>query len=441
MKKNRPISAPGPHIFNLQLLRGLSWAALPLLVLAGVMVLSASPPPEELAASEISVPAPQPAAIPAVATAVVEPPEPEPVHTYAIQPGDTLGSIFDQFEISHQTMYHILEADESLLALDTLRPGNRLTFRLTEKEEQLHEMELFIHAGNKVVYRRSDESSFEYEELISEGDWEQQVLVGEINGSFYLSAKRAGLSEREIVQVAELFADQLNFARQIQAGDRFQIVRSRQSVVGEPTGQSRIDGVRILRRNQNHSAFLGDDGNYYDQNGDSLMRAFMRYPTSQRYRISSHFNPNRRHPITGRVSPHNGVDFATPTGTPVLAVADGVVTRVLTHPFAGKYIEIEHGGKYVTRYLHLHRFLVRKGESLARGQRIALSGNTGRSTGPHLHFELHVRGRPVNPLTADIPRAASLPEEERERFNHKVTEMVALMEQSERQLARLDLQP
>ena len=440
MKKNRPVSAPGPHIFNLQLLRGLSWAALPLLVLAGVMVLSASPPPEELAASEISVPAPQPAEIPAVAT-VVEPPEPEPVNTYAIKPGDTLGSIFDQFEISHQTMYHILEADESLLALDTLRPGNRLTFRLAANESQLEEMELFIHAGNKVVYRRVDESSFEYEELISEGDWEQQVLVGEINGSFYLSGKSAGLGEREIVQVAELFADQLNFARQIQAGDRFQIIRSRQSVAGEPTGQSRIDGVRILRRNHNHSAFLGDDGNYYDQNGDSLMRAFMRYPTSQRYRISSHFNPNRRHPITGRVSPHNGVDFATPTGTPVLAVADGMVTRVLTHPFAGKYIEIEHGGKYVTRYLHLHRFLVRKGESVARGQRIALSGNTGRSTGPHLHFELHVRGRPVNPLTADIPRAASLPEEERERFNSRVTEMVALMEQTERQLARLDLQP
>jgi len=404
------------------------------------MVLSASPPPEELAASEISVPAPQPAEIPAVAT-VVEPPEPEPVNTYAIKPGDTLGSIFDQFEISHQTMYHILEADESLLALDTLRPGNRLTFRLAANESQLEEMELFIHAGNKVVYRRVDESSFEYEELISEGDWEQQVLVGEINGSFYLSGKSAGLGEREIVQVAELFADQLNFARQIQAGDRFQIIRSRQSVAGEPTGQSRIDGVRILRRNHNHSAFLGDDGNYYDQNGDSLMRAFMRYPTSQRYRISSHFNPNRRHPITGRVSPHNGVDFATPTGTPVLAVADGVVTRVLTHPFAGKYIEIEHGGKYVTRYLHLHRFMVRKGESVARGQRIALSGNTGRSTGPHLHFELHVRGRPVNPLTADIPRAASLPEEERERFNSRVTEMVALMEQTERQLARLDLQP
>ena len=124
-----------------------------------------------------------------------------------------------------------------------------------------------------------------------------------------------------------------------------------------------------------------------------------------------------------------------PTGTPVLSTGDGVVTRVSNHPYAGKYIEIRHGGDYVTRYLHLHRILVNKGQSVKRGERIALSGNTGRSTGPHLHFELHVRGRPANPMKADIPMTASVPRERRAQFDQRVTELLGLMEGTREQIA------
>ena len=435
-KKDRLILSIKPKKGNRKLLRSFSWAGLPLLALSAIIFFwHDKPSPVEPSSYENIATQPQSAG--EIKVAPLELPQPEHDHTYDIQPGDNLSNIFNHFEISHQTMFHILEADESLLALDTLRPGNRLTFRMDENGEQLEEMELFIHAGNKVIYRRFDESSFDYQEVIKEGEWEQDVLAGEINGTFYKSAKDAGLSERETMQIGELFDGRLNFAREIRAGDRFQVIRSQQSVNGEMTGQSRIEGVRILRRNHNHNAFLCENGNYYDQDGESMMRAFMRHPTAQRFRISSSFNPNRRHPVTGRVAPHNGVDFATPRGTPVLSTADGVVTRVRNHPFAGKYIEIEHGTKYVTRYLHLDRFLVRRGERVEKGQRIALSGNTGRSTGPHLHFELHVRGRPVNPMTAELPRAASLPEEDFERFNMRVAELVNLMEQNEQQLARL----
>jgi murein DD-endopeptidase len=365
----------------------------------------------------------------------LETPKPDHIHSYAIQPGDSLSAIFDRLDLGHNTMYQILAADESLLALDILRPGNDLTFRLDKEARHLEEMELFIHPGNRVIYRRVDDTAFDYEEIIIPGIWEQQMLAGEINGSFYLSAKEAGLAKGEIAQVTDLFKEQLNFAREIRAGDRFQVIRSQQLVSGEMTGQSRIEGIRILRRNRIHSAFLCEDGNYYDQDGDSLMRAFLRHPTEKRFRISSSFNPARLHPVTKRVSPHNGVDFATPIGTPVIATGDGVVTRAMSHPFAGNYIEIQHGGQYVTRYLHLHRMLVKRGESVRRGQRIALSGNTGRSTGPHLHFEFHVRGRPVNPLTADIPLTASVPEDSLAQFNQRVAELVGIMEQSKQQIA------
>jgi murein DD-endopeptidase len=412
--------------------------ALVLLVVVAATVSSWPGRRDGLPALEASYPPPSSLLPPAELTETkpkeAAPEEPDNIITYAIAPGDTLGAIFDRLDLGHTAMYKILRADEPL-ALETLRPGNRLTFTLDSETRSLEEMELFIHAGNRVIYRNIDGSNFDFEEIILPGEWEQEVLSGEINGSFYISAKNAGLTEGETAQVATLLGERLNFAREIRAGDRFQIVRYQQFVNGEPTGQTRIEGVRILRGNRIHSAFLADDGNYYDHNGDSLMRAFQRYPSARQFRISSAFNPARRHPITGRVSPHNGVDFAMPIGTPVLSIGDGVVTRVQNHPYAGKYIEIQHGANYVTRYLHLDRFLVKRGQTVSRGQRIALSGNTGRSTGPHLHFEFHVRGRPVNPLTANIPLASSIPKEQRKSFQQKVAEFVSLMEAPDERIA------
>ncbi|BCA80493.1 peptidoglycan DD-metalloendopeptidase family protein [Desulfuromonas sp. AOP6] len=358
----------------------------------------------------------------------VLPPAPDHIRSRDIAPGDTLSSIFDLVEINQSVMYQILSADEQVLALDTLRPGNRLTFTLDKETRELVSMELFIHPGRRVVYTRVDDSTFDYDEIVLPGEWMQEFLDGTISGSFYLSAKGVGLSENETVNIADLFRDQLNFSRDIRAGDTFQVVRSQQFVNGEWTGQSRIEGVRIFRGKRLYSAFLFEDGNYYDHKGESLARAFRRFPTQGQYRVSSTFSRARRHPVTGRVSPHNGVDFAMPTGTPVLATGDGVVTRVQDHPFAGKYIEVQHGSHYTTRYLHLSRSLVRRGQTVQRGQRIALSGNTGRSTGPHLHFELHAKGRPVNPLTASIPMASAVPKGQLAQFNERVSEVVALME-------------
>ncbi|MEX1058307.1 MAG: peptidoglycan DD-metalloendopeptidase family protein, partial [Natronospirillum sp.] len=320
---------------------------------------------------------------------------------YDIQSGDTLSTIFDRLDLGQTAMYQILSADESLLALDVMRPGQRLTFTLNPETSSLQEMELRIHAGNRVAYRRADDGVFEYEEQIIKGDWPVRVLASEIHGSFYISAQNMGLTQREIAEVTRLFEEQFDFARDIRAGDVVEIVRSEQMINGRPTGQTRIEAIHFNRYNRTNTAYLFDDGSYYDENGDSLARAFMRYPMSNRMRISSAFNPSRRHPVTGRVSPHNGTDFAMRTGSSVLSTGDGVVTRVENHPYAGKYVEIQHGNRYATRYLHLDKILVRHGQSIARGDRVGLSGATGRVTGPHLHFELHVNGRPVNPMTAN----------------------------------------
>jgi len=362
-------------------------------------------------------------------------PEPNSSLTWTITEGDSLCTIFENYEISQSVMYQILSADEPLLALDVIRPGNMLTFTLDHKTGELVSMELYIHPGKQVIYNRTDDGSFCYDEVTIPGEWEEELLDGNIISSFYVSARGAGLTDQETGNITDLFSDKIQFARHIRAGDRFQVVRSRQFVDGEFTGQSRVEGVRIFRGKCIYSAFLFDDGNYYDLEGSSLARAFRRYPTAGHYRVSSHFSKARRHPITGRISPHNGVDFGMPTGTPILSTGDGVVTRVSNHPFAGKYIEIQNGSHFTSRYLHLSRILVRRGQTVQRGERIALSGNTGRSTGPHLHFELHINGRPVNPLTAKIPMASAVPNERLEEFNQRVEKLVTMMEEPSRIIA------
>ncbi len=357
---------------------------------------------------------------------------------YAIEDGDTLSTIFNKFNISQNTMYQVLAADEQVLALDIIRPGNYLTFLKDPQTSALLEMELFIHAGNRIIYRRVDDTMFEFEELIYPGVWEQETIAGEIHGSFYVSAINAGLSKAEIVEINKLMGEQINFSRQIRAGDRFQVVRRSQFVEGTPTGQTNIEAIRIQQNRRTYTAFLFEDGNYYDMKGESLTRAFRRLPHEQTFRISSSFNPTRLHPVTRRIAPHNGTDFAMPIGTPVLTIGDGVVTRVENHPFAGKYIEIQHGSTYKTRYLHLNRHLVKRGDTVKRGQRIALSGNTGRSTGPHLHFELHVNGRPVNAMKANLPMALSVPKKQLAKFNQQTKKWVGVMDTaSQKRIATL----
>ena len=349
-------------------------------------------------------------------------------HKVVIRSGDTLSVLFDTHKLGQTTLHNILSADESLLALETLRPGQILYFRYKENTQQLEEMELYKRLGHRVVYRRINDNTFDYENIIQEGKWRDKRISGKIKGTFYLSAQRAGLTEIETANVTRIFQDQLNFARAIRKGDQFQIVRSIEYINGQATGQTRIKSARIQRRVHEHTAFLFNDGRYYDKQGKSLARAFTRTPLAKSYRISSHFNPRRVHPVTGRIGPHNGTDFATPNGTRVLSTGDGVVTRVGNHPYAGRYVDIKHGGQYKTRYLHLQRVLVRRGQSISRGQVIARSGNSGRSTGPHLHFELHVNGRPVDPMKAKIPVTKSIPKKHKNTFKQIVAEQTRLLD-------------
>jgi len=345
---------------------------------------------------------------------------------HEVKDGDTLSRIFDKAGAPQSDLHRMMKADVEYLALETLRPGT--TLRLTfDENDEFSKLALEIDAARTVFFTKTEEDTFEYHNAEKETHWVQEVLRGQINGSFYTSAIDAGLSQAQIVSVHQLLKHQLNFQRELRAGDTFSVIIGYEMTGEQNTGKSRIEAVTIEQRNQSHMAFRHEDGNYYNQDGKSVLPAFRRWPTPTSYRVSSSFNPNRLHPVTGRRSPHNGTDLATPTGTPILTTGDGVVDRVGNHRYAGKYIDVDHGNAYKTRYLHLSKILVKRGERVERGQRIALSGNTGRSTGAHLHFELHINGRPVNAMKAEIPTAADVPKAAVAQFKKQAEHQLAVM--------------
>ncbi|WP_067983642.1 peptidoglycan DD-metalloendopeptidase family protein [Neptuniibacter pectenicola] len=358
-------------------------------------------------------------------------------YQYIVRTGDTLSSIFERLQLPQKTMYQLLEADLNVLALDNLKPGHTLVF---EKQDQLlQRLELQFSLAHKVVYQRKEGDGFEFNEVQLDGDWQQKLISGEILYSFTGSGKQAGLSQWEAQTITELLKQRVDFRRDIQKGDKFEVLLSRQYIDNEATGNNKIEAIRIKNRRHEINAFLFED-NYYDEKGRNLEKAFQRYPFNGKYRLSSNFNPKRRHPITGLIRPHNGTDFAMRVGSPVVSIGDGIVSRVVRHKYAGLYIEIQHGQSYKTRYLHLSKSYVVKGQRVKRGERIAKSGNTGRSTGAHLHFELHVNGRPVNAMTAKIPIAVSLTGKKKEAFQRQLKDYLAKIETANKQQLVLNKQ-
>ncbi|WP_153448832.1 peptidoglycan DD-metalloendopeptidase family protein [Vibrio algicola] len=354
-----------------------------------------------------------------------------PLYAYEIQPGDNLSSIFVRLGVPYGDMLSVMDTDQNHLTLDTLKPGNILKIWMDEKQQHLTKLEVEFTIADRVVFTRHNDESYTFKDITLDGVWKSYPLIGKVHGSFSTSAYKIGVSGAEIANITQLLKDKLNFGRDLRAGDRFEVLQNRQFIDGVASGNREIEAIRIYNRGVVISAYLHKDGQYYDQHGDSLQRAFLRWPLKQHYRISSPFNPHRLHPVTHRLAPHNGTDIACPSGTNVYATGDGIVTMIRNHPYAGKYIAIQHGSTYRTRYLHLSKFLVHKGQVVHRGQLIGKSGATGRVTGPHLHYEFIIRNRPVSFLTANIPMATSISKEDKAEFEQHVSKIDKEFKQAE----------
>lgn len=338
-------------------------------------------------------------------------------HDYVVSTGDTLGSILTQFGIDMSEVSALAKQNP---ALRNLKIGQTLSWVLNDAGE-LQQLTWEVNRRETRTYNLVN-GNFKEAVESQQGEWKNKVVTGTLNGSFVNSARAAGLSRSEVNAVIKALQWQMDF-RKLQKGDQFAVLMSREELNGR-SEQSQLLGVRMRTGGKDYYAVRADDGKFYDRQGSGLAKGFMRFPTTKQFRVSSNFNPRRVNPVTGRVAPHRGVDFAMPVGTPVLAVGDGEVVIAKRSGAAGNYVVIRHGRQYTTRFMHLKKILVKPGQKVKRGDRIALSGNTGRSTGPHLHYEFWLNNQAVNPLTAQLPRSDGLSGKDRREYLAQVRQVV-----------------
>ena len=235
--------------------------------------------------------------------------------------------------------------------------------------------------------------------------------------NFSAAAKRAGLTPANVAQIRSVLNGRVN-VRRLKAGDGFRVlfngIGTRSAITALEFNTSRNGKVRLYRN--------PDNGTFYEEDGyRPVTGSFRRFPVSGNLEVSSPFNPRRYHPLRHKIAPHNGVDFRMPIGTPVYAPADGVVTYAGYMRGGGYTVVIKHMGAYSTVYMHLSRYNVSKGDTVRMGQVFAKSGNTGGSTGSHLHYEIRINDRPVDPLRVDLPSGSpALANQRRERFKSTV---------------------
>ncbi|SNC58444.1 murein DD-endopeptidase MepM [Sodalis endosymbiont of Henestaris halophilus] len=339
------------------------------------------------------------------------------VHEYIISTGDTLSSVLTQYGIDIADVTALARQHP---ALRNLKISQSLSWTLTA-EGYLQCLTWNISRSETRTYERVNGS---FKESIANitGEWRNTTLTGKLNGSFVTSARIAGLTDCDINSVIKALQWQLDF-RKLRTGDQFSVLTSREVLNGQSI-QSQLLGVRLRTGGKDYYAFRADDSKFYNRDAAGVARGFMRFPTIKQFRVSSNFNLRRCNPVTGRIAPHRGVDFAMPVGTPVLAVGDGEVIVSKRDGAAGNYVAIRHSRQYMTRYMHLKKLLVTQGQKVKRGDKIALSGNTGRSTGPHLHYEVWINQQAVNPLTAKLPRTEGLTGNDRTKYLAKVKQML-----------------
>jgi murein DD-endopeptidase MepM/ murein hydrolase activator NlpD len=245
----------------------------------------------------------------------------------------------------------------------------------------------------------------------------------------FQAAADAELDDRVAIELADIFQYDIDFVLDIQPEDRFTVVYEEVFQDGTLLRTGNILAAKFVNDGREYRAvrYVDQQGHpeYFTPDGKSLRKAFIRAPV-QFSRVSSTFNPSRRHPILNTIRAHRGVDYAAPIGTPVRAAGDGKVKFVGRQGGFGNVIELEHGSGVVTVYGHLSRFAaqLRRGQRVDIGQVIGYVGMTGLATGPHLHYEYRVNGVHKNPQTVPLPDAQPIPAIESERFLNTTADLV-----------------
>jgi len=353
---------------------------------------------------------------------------------HEVRNGDNLALIFKRAGFSAQTLHKLVNTNAETRKLTKIHPGEILSFA-TAEDGSLAQLRYVISKTDTLYVTLNDEGNYDTSIDSKEIETLSKSAGGEISNSFWTSGIAAGLSERQIMNFADIFGWDVDFANDIRKGDQFGLIYEAHYVDGEYIGDGKIIAAEFINQGERYTAIRHTDGNFYTPEGRSMKKAFLRAPVNFKY-ISSSFNPRRLHPVTKTVKPHNGIDYAARTGTPVVSSGNGKVIKAGYSKYNGNYVFISHGTQYVTKYLHLSKKMVRTGQKVKQGQKIGTVGATGRVTGPHLHYEFLVNGVHRNPKTVKLPKSEPLPRDELAKFKPIADNFLAQLQRNrELQLA------
>ena len=364
----------------------------------------------------------------------------EEVHRAELRRGETVSELLERMRLDAEQARALLASLTEAHDPRTLRPGMAVEWRTSTRTGDLRRMTMRLDADRTLrVDGRAGALESAVEEVEVHAD--TAVLAGAVERSLYQAVLdgKGDVPRAERERVVDLLADRIfayriDFSRDLKPGDGYRIPTERMVRPDGTARSSRILAAQFDVGGRRHEAYLfdtGDGEDYFGPGGESLKRAFLRAPLQFR-RISSVFTTGRFHPILRRMRAHHGVDYAAAPGTPVRAVGDAVVRKAGWGGGYGNVVELGHRGGYASRYAHLRGFArgIRPGARVQAGQVIGYVGSTGLSTGPHLHYEFHMAGRPVNPASVKHLVSEPVPASARGRFRALVEARIAAMDRA-----------
>jgi len=351
-----------------------------------------------------------------------------------IKPGDNLARIFQRNKLPAAELLNIVNLGKPVSSLRKILPGQKLGFKITSSGELLAIRYKKNAFDTLLIDKKGQNFVASWESATSETivGFESAKITDE-NPSLYHAGKAAGLSDNIIMKLSHIYQWDISFALDLRTGDSFNLMFEKIHIDGELVKEGSIIAANFTHLGKRHAAVrytdIAGQSNYYTPEGLSMRKAFLRDPVHFSH-VSSSFNLRRLHPIHRKLMPHRGIDYAAKRGTPVLASGEGKVTIRGQNNASGKYIVIQHGEKYTTKYLHLSAFGkgIKPGKLVKQGQAIGYVGATGWATGAHLHYEFLVNGVHRNPKTVSLPKALPISKDERERFRNNVSPVLAQLE-------------
>jgi murein DD-endopeptidase MepM/ murein hydrolase activator NlpD len=339
--------------------------------------------------------------------------------TYSVRRGDTLGKIFNRFSVDIGLASRVA-ADKRGAILKKLLPGRKIWFGFNDGGK-LVMLRYELDQLKELVVDFEKQGGFKVSEREIPIETRERRASGVIGSSLFVSASKAGLSNRLIMDLVSIFGWEIDFALDIRSGDRFSIIYDELLENGETIGTGEIIAAEFVNQGRVYHAIrhVDDEGHreYFDLEGNSLRGTFLKTPMRVS-RITSGFSKARYHPVLKKWRAHRGVDYGAPPGTPVLATGDGRVHFVGRNGGYGNTVVLKHGGQYSTLYAHLSGFKkgLGRGTDIQQGDVIGYVGSTGLVTGPHLHYEFRVNGKHRDPLSYETPKAAPIADRYRDNF-------------------------